>query len=98
MPVESLEMVLGHAFLKGSGRVGRTSMKTDERKANPAVEAHIRHLHTPYEALLESGKTRDQARDAVWETVQAIKATWEGGSPRVISLPVSRTASPLTIV
>ncbi|RJE21785.1 Uncharacterized conserved protein DUF2293 [Aspergillus sclerotialis] len=79
MPVESLEMILDHAFLKGSGRVGRTSMKSDERKAILAVEAHIRHLHTPYEALLDAGMTRQQAREAVWDTVQAIKAGWEGG-------------------
>lgn len=82
MPVESLEMVLGHAFLKGSGRVGRTSMKTDEQKAILAVEAHIRHSHTPYEALLDAGMTRQQARDSVWATVQGIKAAWEGGESR----------------
>lgn len=79
MPVESLEMILNHAFLKHSGRVGRTSMKSDERKAILAVEAHIRHLHTPYEALLRAGMTRHHAREAVWDTVQAIKAAWEGG-------------------
>lgn len=72
-------MILNHAFLKHSGRVGRTSMKSDERKAILAVEAHIRHLHTPYEALLRAGMTRHHAREAVWDTVQAIKAAWEGG-------------------
>ena len=80
MPEDSLETILGHAFLKGSGRVGRTSMKTDAQKANLAVEAYIRHNHTPYEALLKDGHGRAQARKAVWDTVRAIKATWEGKS------------------
>lgn len=79
MPVESLEVVLDHAFMKGSGRVGRTSTKTDERKAILAVEAHIRHVHTPYEELLDSGMDRKEARDAVGGTVRAIRMAWEGG-------------------
>lgn len=95
MPAESLEMVLSHAFLKGSGRVGRTSMKTEEQKAILAVEAHIRHLHTPYEELLDTGMTRGQARDTVWETVQTLKTAWEGGGTRAIPLPVRQTVSPL---
>lgn len=86
MPVESLEMILAHAFLKGSGRVGRTSMKSDEQKAILAVEAHIRHLHTPYESLLDTGMPRKQAREAVWDTVQGIKAAWEGESRPIHSL------------
>lgn len=79
MPVESLEIILNHAFLKGSGRVGRTSTKTDERKAILAVEAHIRHTHTSYEELMNAGMEREEARETVWETVQAIKTAWEGG-------------------
>ncbi|KAA8651405.1 hypothetical protein EYZ11_009222 [Aspergillus tanneri] len=79
MPGDSLEAVLNHAFLKGSGRVGRTATKTDERKAILAVEAHIRHTHTPYEELLSAGKGRQEARQEVWDTVRAIKAAWEGG-------------------
>ena len=79
MPTASLETVLEHAFLKGSGRVGRTAMKSDERKADLAVEAHIRHMHTPYEELLDAGMERREAREAVWGTVRAIKNAWEGG-------------------
>lgn len=78
MPTESLETILDHAFLKGSGRVGRTGMKSDEHKADLAVEAHIRHTHTPYEELLNAGVYRREAREAVWETVKAIKTAWEG--------------------
>lgn len=91
MPVESLEVVLDHAFLKGSGRVGRTSTKTDERKAVLAVEAHIRHVHTPYEELLESGMDRKEARDAVGGTVRAIRFAWEGGENRPSGLLTLRS-------
>ncbi|RAL05498.1 DUF2293 domain-containing protein [Aspergillus ibericus CBS 121593] len=80
MPEDSLNTVLQHAFLKGTGRVGRVSKLSDERKANLAVEAHIRHTHTLYESLLKSGKGRDLARKATREVVQAIKTTWAGGS------------------
>ncbi|KAF7586450.1 hypothetical protein BBP40_008898 [Aspergillus hancockii] len=80
MPAESLETILHHAFLKGSGRVGRTATKTDERKAELAVEAHIRHTHTPYEAMLSAGKGREEARNAVWGLVQTIKSAWEGSN------------------
>ncbi|KJK63014.1 Uncharacterized conserved protein DUF2293 [Aspergillus parasiticus SU-1] len=79
MPAESLEAILNHAFLKGSGRVGRTATQSDERKADLAVEAHIRHTHTPYESMLHAGAGREEARDAVWGLVKAIKTAWEGG-------------------
>ncbi|KKK20970.1 hypothetical protein ARAM_000619 [Aspergillus rambellii] len=86
MPAESLDKVLNHAFLKGSGRVGRTSTKTDGRKAVLAVEAHIRHAHTPYESLLKSGKGRDEARKAVWGMVQTIRSAWEGHGTQPMGL------------
>ncbi|KAF4216146.1 hypothetical protein CNMCM8980_007482 [Aspergillus fumigatiaffinis] len=89
MPAESLETIVDHAFLKCSGRVGRTTRKTDEQKANLAVEAHIRHTHTPYESLLDAGKARQEAREAVWDMVQAIKAAWEGANAQPTdSLPL----------
>lgn len=78
MPKETLKIVLGHAFLKGSGRVGRTAMISDEQKTLLAVEAHIRHVHTPYEKLLESGVSRKHAREKVWPTIQAIERAWKG--------------------
>jgi hypothetical protein len=80
MPAESLETIVDHAFLKRSGRVGRTTRMTDEEKANLAVEAHIRHTHTPYESLLHAGKRRHEARGAVRDMVHSIKTAWEGGN------------------
>lgn len=96
MPVGSLDVILHHAFLKGSGRVGRTTTTSDERKAILAVEAHIRHMHTPYEMLLRQGKSRDDARKEVWEMVQAIRMAWagQGHGAQPALLPVrSRTNS-----
>lgn len=91
MPAESLEVILDHAFLKGSGRVGRTSTKTDERKVILAVEAHIRHTCTPYEQLLQTGMDRTKAREAVWGTVKAIKTAWEGGESQHMGLLTLRS-------
>lgn len=86
MPKETLEIVLGHAFLKGSGRVGRTAMVSDEKKVLLAVEAHIRHVHTPYERLLEEGVGRREAREKVWGTVRAVEQTWQGVSGKDLGL------------
>ncbi|KAL4934569.1 DUF2293 domain-containing protein [Aspergillus undulatus] len=90
MPDEALETILQHAFLKGSGRVGRTSTTSDRHKGILAVEAHIRHKHTPYDQLLRDGKDREIARETVWPTVQAIRAAWtgqgEGVRPKRLSL------------
>ncbi|KAJ5226480.1 hypothetical protein N7468_007705 [Penicillium chermesinum] len=55
MPNDTVNVILGHAFLKGSGRVGRTSTCSDRHKVHLAVEAHIRHRLTAYDALLASG-------------------------------------------
>lgn len=46
-----------------------------------AVVAHIRHRHTRYEALLDAGHGRDEARDAVQADVLATLARWGRGAP-----------------
>jgi hypothetical protein len=97
MPSDSLETVLQHAFLKGSGRVGRSTMQTDEKKATLAVEAHIRHTRTPYESLLDAGVEREEARDAVWDLVKAIKNQWSG-SDSSDTAPTVKTAKKTTRV
>ncbi|KAL2813734.1 pseudouridine synthase [Aspergillus granulosus] len=94
MPVEDLEAVLDHAFLKGSGRVGRTSTISDEHKAVLAVEAHIRHLHTPYESLLRAGAKREEARKAVWDTVSEIFLKLCGRAP---TSPALRVTPPIPV-
>lgn len=78
MPDDSLDVILQHAYMKGSGRVGRTSTTSDERKALLAVEAHIRHTHTPYDHLLRLGKPKMIARKTVWKTITTIRNAWAG--------------------
>ena len=60
IPSEDAHAVLAHAFLKGSGRVGRTTTLSDDQKLKNAVAAHIRHTKTPYEALLKKGRQSPQ--------------------------------------
>ncbi|KAJ5746894.1 uncharacterized protein N7511_008590 [Penicillium nucicola] len=78
MPKPSLESILNHAFLKGSGRVGRTSKISDKHRIQLAVEAHIRHVKTDYDKLLDEGVERHKARKLVWGEVQAIERAWQG--------------------
>jgi hypothetical protein len=76
MPAASVDEVLKHAFLKGSGRVGRTATRPEKVKATLAVEAHIRHTHTPYEMLLRQGIDRESARESMWDSVKAMRDKW----------------------
>lgn len=78
MPAETLQIILEHAFLKGSGRVGRTGRISDEKKVLLAVEAHIRHVHTPYETLLKDGVGRMKAREMVRGSILAVERAWQG--------------------
>jgi hypothetical protein len=75
MPPKSAEEVLGHAFMKGSGRVGRSQTLTVEQKVRSAVLAHIRHVHTPYDKLLRT-ISREDAREQIWSVVQDIARSW----------------------
>jgi hypothetical protein len=49
-----------------------------------AVEAHIRHEHTEYEALMEDRKMeRVGARKVVWEEVKRMRDQWAGRKENV---------------
>jgi hypothetical protein len=76
MPASVAEKVLQHAYMKGSGRVGRKRTVKDDRKIRLAVEAHIRHAHTEYKDMLEAGVDRQTARDRVWDSVQDLRDKW----------------------
>ncbi|KAH8699162.1 hypothetical protein BGW36DRAFT_294313 [Talaromyces proteolyticus] len=80
IPAHCAERILKHSFLKGSGRVGRTTTKSAEKKAQLAVEAHLRHEHTSYDSLLDDGAGREDARAAVRNVVQGMKDQWAGKS------------------
>ncbi|EEP78082.1 predicted protein [Uncinocarpus reesii 1704] len=82
MPALDMRAIVNHAFLKGSGRVGRSgTVSSEEKKAELAVEAHIRHVHTGYEGLLETGMQREDARELVWDQVKKVKRAWKEGVP-----------------
>lgn len=80
MPPESLPMVLHMALQKRKGKVGRTGTLSSRDKAHLAVRAHIRHSETPYEQLMESGMSREQARDMVAPQVDTIAQSWAAAS------------------
>lgn len=81
MPASDLEKVLKHAFMKGSGRVGRAGRQSVERRASLAVGAYLRHHYTVYEDILNRGKmSREQAREEVWKTVRDVKLSWTGNN------------------
>jgi len=75
--------VAEHACLKYSGRVGRSAAAKDldERAVRLAVAAHVRHLETPYDQLLASGRDRHEARRAVQSQVHAILSGWQSPAP-----------------
>jgi len=71
--------VAEHACLKYSGRVGRSAAakSDDEEAVRLAVLAHIRHVETPYDRLLASGRDRHQARRAIDAQVRSLLAAWQ---------------------
>ena len=80
IPPETAEEVLKHGYLKGSGRVGRSSTMSDSNKMIMAVTAHARHKHTLYEAFLRGkgpGPTaRFEARAQIRSQLLQVLRKW----------------------
>jgi hypothetical protein len=76
MPDVDKGLVLKHGFKKYSGRVGRTGSLPLQKKVMLAVIAHIRHVHTNYDALLQAGQPRESARKATWNTIEGVMREW----------------------
>jgi hypothetical protein len=74
---ESID-IAEHACEKYSGRVGRSAeaKRFDEEMISLAVRAHIRHVHTKYDSLLNAGWYRDAARVRVSSEVDHILKKW----------------------
>jgi hypothetical protein len=74
------QVIAEHACLKYSNRVGRSAAAKhlDEEAVRLAVMAHIRHVETPYDALLAQGYERREARAEVAMVVERILAAWAG--------------------
>ncbi|TYP75230.1 DUF2293 domain-containing protein [Aquimarina intermedia] len=69
-----------HACEKYSGRVGRTAdaKQFDAKMIDLAVEAHIRHTETNYEAQFGRGKGKKQIRSEVKTDIQQVLRQWRG--------------------
>jgi hypothetical protein len=79
MPGSEVEACAVHASEIGSGRVGRSS--TAGNIARKAVVAYVRHQFTPYDELLASGTSRDDARTKVLPLVTAKVNEWSPDAP-----------------
>jgi hypothetical protein len=80
-PPEREVIIAEHAYLKYSGRVGRSAAakSLDETAVRLAVIAHIRHAETKYDWLLANGYDRYAARAEVEDTVDRVLERWEAG-------------------
>jgi hypothetical protein len=78
-PSSTERAIAEHACLKYSGRIGRSAAgkSYDEEAVRLAVQAHIRHVETPYDKLLASGQDRFEARGQVESQVRSVLAAWQ---------------------
>lgn len=81
-PDGEIPKIVARAMQKRSGRVGRTSKIDVEGKANLAVAAHIRHVHTNYEQLFKQGLTREKARAQTFQKVGEVLKSWRRESAK----------------
>ncbi|TLS31011.1 hypothetical protein PpBr36_03491 [Pyricularia pennisetigena] len=77
-PTDAVETVARHALVKRSRRVGRAGTMDMDKKVRLAVTAHIRHLHTDYDAMLGRGVPREEARAKVWARIAEVADGWAG--------------------
>lgn len=88
MPRRHRELALKHAFVKRSGRVGRTGKLDEETRVCLAVAAHARHHMTPYDSELRwlarsnipREEVRNQARKLIGPRLEQVLAEWRGCS------------------
>ena len=77
-PPARAEAIARHAGARRSGRIGRSAAgrALDPEAVTLAVVASVRHLDTPYDALLMSGVARSDARAQVIDQVGAVLDSW----------------------
>ncbi len=70
--------VAAHTSQRGSGRVGRSAAgrALDGAAVTAAVRASVRHVDTPYDALLMAGIPRHEARARVGSATEEVLAGW----------------------
>ena len=79
-PADEAAEITKHACEKYSGRVGRSAgaKELDEDKIRLAVIAHIRHVHTGYDAFFEIDVAKHDARRMVQGKIERVLAKWQG--------------------
>jgi hypothetical protein len=79
-PDDRAAAIASHASLRGSGRVGRSAAgrALSEGAVVSAVVASVRHVDTPYDALLMGGVARHEARRRISAGVEAVLSGWRG--------------------
>ncbi|CAM5652562.1 hypothetical protein GCM10010329_10820 [Streptomyces spiroverticillatus] len=77
-PPDRAHAVAAHTSQRGSGRVGRSAAgrTLDESAVTAAVRASVRHVDTPYDALLMAGVPRQEARGRVGAAIEGVLAGW----------------------
>ena len=77
-PREEAQAIAQHACRKYSGRVGRSAAAKDfEPKAiELAVRAHVRHVHTKYDELMDQDHDRRDARSEVRGQIELVLGLW----------------------
>jgi len=78
-PLEVPGRTAQHAYLKYSGRVGRSAAakQFDLEAIRLAVRAYIRHNHSRYDELIAQGWDRRDARAAVPGEIDRVLSEWE---------------------
>jgi hypothetical protein len=81
-PRKRAHEIARHAALRGSGRVGRTAAARafDPEAIRLAVVASVRHKETPYDELLMSGMSREDARERVRAEVDRVLEEWQAAA------------------
>ena len=77
-PPQRAEATAQHAGARRSGRIGRSAAgrALDPAAITLAVVASVRHVDTPYDALLMSGVARADARAQVADQIETVLDSW----------------------
>lgn len=77
-PLSEAREIAAHACTRSSGRVGRTAAakELDAEKVRLAVIAHVRHLHTDYDSIIENTHDKRGSRARIKGKVAAVLQAW----------------------
>jgi len=80
-PPDTADGIAAHACQVHSKRIGRTARAKDfdPKAIDLAVQAHLRHRSTEYDALMATGMDRAEARAEVRPAIDRALAAWRGG-------------------